>query len=296
MTDFPTSNSRRKKRGPTGFAGPVFGAIAVFLWAFIFSVSQSFTKVTGTANMPVDLALGVGVGLAGGLLGAALVWALLYFVLGRRHTSGGLTLLAILAGIAVVGAVPASGFRVVGAGMMAEQKAMDEVRQRVEARREALSDRMWDERAAIVQEDFFESGALAERGGLARARGKVRDLREMMVKAQADDEQLRVQARAEIGQLPVSGPRRAQMLKAFEQGVASEKEDTQVSLELSTMMFDEMDAQLDILERRRWVVEYGQIAFTSLSDMNDFNTRARRIQEISAELDAMANRRPVIRR
>ena len=289
MTDFPTSNSRRKSRKPKGFAGPVFGGIAVFLWAFVFSLSQSFTRVTGTANMPVDLALGIGAGLAGGLVGACLVWAFLYFVLGRRHTSGGVALLAVMAGVAVVGAVPASGFRVVGAGMMAEQKAMDDIRERAETRRNAVDDRMWDAHAAIVQRDFFEPRALAERGGLVRARGKVQALRELMARARADDEQLLAQARAEIRELPISQARREQALRAFEAGVANEQKAAEVSLELNDMIFDEMDGQLDVLERRRWVMEYGQIAFTNLSDMNDFNARARRVQEISAELNRQAS-------
>ncbi|WP_420478533.1 hypothetical protein [Brevundimonas sp. FT23028] len=289
MTDFPTSNSRRKGRKPKGFAGPVFGGIAVFLWAFVFSLSQSFTRVTGTANMPVDLALGIGAGLAGGLVGACLVWAFLYFVLGRRHTSGGVVLLAVMAGVALVGAVPASGFRVVGAGMMAEQKAMDDIRQRAETRRNAVDDRIWDAHAAIVQRDFFEPRALSERGGLARARGKVQALRELMAGAKAEDEQLMAQARAEIRELPISQARREQALRAFEAGVANEQKAAEVSLELNDMIFDEMDGQLDVLERRRWVMEYGQIAFTNLSDMNDFNARARRVQEISAELNRQAS-------
>lgn len=269
----------------------MLGGIAVFLWAFIFSVSQSFTRVTGTASMPVDLALGIGVGLAGGLAGALVVWLFLYFVLGRRHTSSGMVLLGVLAGIALVGAVPASGFRVVGAGMSAEQQAVDAIRERVRLRREALAERIRNERDALVQQDFFEARALAAPGGLTRARNKVKTLREMLVRAGAEDEQLQAQARAEIAQLPVSGPRRDLMLRGFEGGVAAEEEETRINVELSTMLFDEMDAQLDVLERRRWVVEYGQIAFTSTADMTVFNTHARRIHDISDELDSRATQR-----
>ncbi|MDQ8027911.1 MAG: hypothetical protein REJ23_04225 [Brevundimonas sp.] len=285
MTDFPTSNSRRQIRKPKSYAGPVFGGIAVFVWAFAFSVSQSLTKVTGTASMPADLALGLGVGLAGGLAGALVVWLFLQFVLGRRKTSNGRVLLAALGGIAVVGAVPASGFRVIGAGMAAEQDAMAVIRQGVEERRAAARERMFAERDALVGQDFFEAVDLAEPGGLRRARDKVKALREMQARADAQDEGLRAQARTEIAAMPVSGPRRAQMLRSFEEGVAHEKAETAIGAELSAMLFDEMDSQLTILERRRWVVEYGQIAFTSTSDMNAFNIHATRVQQISAELD-----------
>lgn len=285
MTDFPTSNSRRQIRKPKSYAGPVFGGIAVFVWAFAFSVSQSLTKVTGTASMPADLALGLGVGLAGSLAGALVVWLFLQFVLGRRKMSNGRVVLAALGGIAVVGAVPASGFRVIGAGMAAEQEAMAVIRQGVETRRADARERIQTERDALVSQDFFEAVDLAEPGGLSRAREKVKALRAMLVRANVEDENLRARARAEIATLPVSGPRRAQMLRGFEEGVAREKAETAIGAELSSMLFDEMDAQLTILERRRWVVEYGQLAFTSLSDMNAFNVHATRVQEISVELD-----------
>lgn len=271
-----------------GYAGPVFGGIAVFLWAFIFSASQSLTRVTGTANLLVDLVLAVAVGLAGGLLGALVVWLFLYFVLGRRHASDGRILLAILAGVAVVGALPASGFRVIGAGVSAEKDAMEAVRQGVESRRAAARERMQDERDDLVNTDFFEAVDLAEPGGLVRARNKVKALRELLVRAGAEDELLREQARREIAALPVSGPRRDQALRGFEEGVAREKAETAIGTELSAMLFDELDAQLTILERRRWVVEYGQIAFTSVPDMNAFNVHAVRVQQISAELDGRA--------
>lgn len=267
-------------------AGPVIGAILVFLWAFIFSVAQSATTVTGTANMPIDLTLGIGVGLLGGLGGAMIVWLLLYFVFGGRQASRGQFLLVVLAVAAVVGAVPASGFRVVGAGMAAEQDGMEAIRTRVDARRLAMTERVGAERDALVGPDFFGSRELAAPGGLARTRIKVRALRDMLVRAGAEDKQLQAQARAEIARLPVSGPRRAKMMQGFEIGVASETEQTKINVELSTMLFDEMDAQLDILERRRWVLEYSELAFTSRSDMDAYNVHARRIQEISAELDA----------
>lgn len=272
----------------------MFGGIAVFLWAFIFSVSQSLTQVTGTANMLIDLAAGIGVGLAGGLLGALAVWLLLYFVMGRRHTAGGKVLLAVLALIALVGAVPASGFRVVGAGMGAEQKAVEAIRQRGAVRRDALIARVEAQRDAVVDQDFFEPHDLAEPGGLTRARGKLTILRGLGMQAVASQAQLQAQARAEVAALPVSGPRRDLMLQGFDTAAAAEAAEEKIGVELSHMLFDQMDAQLDVLERRRWVVEYGQIAFTSEADMNDFNTRALRVQEITAELERQ--RREQVRR
>lgn len=267
-------------------AGPVIGAILVFLWAFIFSVAQSLTTVTGTANMPMDLAAGIGIGLLGGLGGALIVWLLLYFVFGGRQASRGKLLLVVLAVAAVVGAVPASGFRVIGSGTAAEQDGIDAIRTRIDARRVAMTERLDAERDTLLGDDFFQSRELAAPGGLARTRNKVKALREMLVRADAEDNRLQAEARAEIVQLPVSGPRRAMMMEGFETGVASETEQSKISVELSTMLFDEMEAQLDILERRRWVLEYGQIAFTSRSDMAAFNMHAGRVREISAELDA----------
>lgn len=267
-------------------AGPVIGAILTFLWAFSFSLAQSATKVTGTANMPMDLAMGIGVGLLGALGGALIVWLLLYFVFGGRQASRGRFLLILLAGAAVVGAVPASGFRVVGAGTAAEQDGIEAIRTRIDARRVALIERMDAERDALVGDDFFASRGLAAPGGLARTRNKVKALREMLVRVDVEEKRLQAQARAEIAQLPVSGPRRAKMIEGFEAAVASETEQSKISVELSAMLFDEMDTQLDILERRRWVVEYGQLAFTSRSDMDAYNMHATRVQEISAELDA----------
>lgn len=291
VTDFPTSNSRRPKRRQVGAAAPVFGGIAVFLWAFIFSVSQSLTKVTGTATMPLDLALGLLVGLVGGLLGALVVWLFLYFVLGRRHTKSGLMLLGVMAGIAVVGALPASGFRVIGAGMHAEESAVDEIRRRVDVRREAMNTRIETEREALVGQDFFESRALAAPGGLTRARTKVKALRDMVARSEVEDAQLQAQARAELAGLPVSGAKRALILRGFDESAGRETAEGRISIDLSQMMFDEMDAQIDILERRRWVLEYGQIAFTSLSDMNAFNMHADRIRDISTELNTVADTR-----
>ena len=142
MTDFPTSNSRRPKKRRPGAGGPVIGAILVFLWAFIFSIVQTFTKVTGTASMPVDLILGIGVGLLGGLAGAFVVWLILYFVFGGRRSSKSGLVLALLAGVAVVGAVPASGFRTLGQGMRVENEAVDAVRSQVNARRDAQIERV----------------------------------------------------------------------------------------------------------------------------------------------------------
>ncbi len=286
MTDFPTSNSRRAKPRKPGAAGPVIGGIVVFLWAFIFSVSHDLTKVTGTANMPVDLVLGIGVGLLGGALGAVIVWLLLYFVFGARRSSKGPVLLAVLVGVAIVGAVPASGFRVLGAGMGAEEEAIEAVRAGVNTRRQAQIERIGAQRDALVNSDFFEARALGAPGGLARARGKLNTLRALLVEAEADDERLRAQARTELGQIPVSPARRASILREFDAAVATEREEARITGELSEMLFDEMEAQLDVLARTRWSIQYGQIAFATQRDMNAFNVRADRVDEISRELDA----------
>lgn len=286
MTDFPTSNSRRPKARKSGLAGPVIGGILVFLWAFIFSVAQSFTRVTGTANMPVDLLAGIGVGLLGGLLGAGIVWLILYFVFGGRRSPRGKLVLAILAGVAVVGAVPVSGFRVLGAGMAAETDAINAVRAQVNARRDAQMERVGRERDALVNQDFFEPASLGAPGGLARARAKLDTLREMLAKAEGEDDQLRARARIELAQVPVSPGRRAAMLREFDTAVAAEREEDRISAELSRMLFDEMEAELDILARTRWTVDYGQITFTTARDVNLFNVRADRVDEISRELDA----------
>lgn len=286
MTDFPTSNSRRAKPRKPGAAGPVIGGIVVFLWAFIFSVSHDLTKVTGTANMPVDLVLGIGVGLLGGALGAVIVWLLLYFVFGARRSSKGPVLLAVLVGVAIVGAVPASGFRVLGAGMGAEEEAIEAVRAGVNTRRQAQIERIGAQRDALVNSDFFEARALGAPGGLTRARGKLNTLRALLVEAEADDERLRAQARTELGQIPVSSARRASILREFDAAVATEREEAKITGELSEMLFDEMEAQLDVLARTRWSLQYGQIAFATQRDMNAFNVRADRVDEISRELDA----------
>lgn len=286
VTDFPTSNSRRARPRKPGAAGPVIGGIVVFLWAFIFSVSHDLTKVTGTANMPVDLVLGIGVGLLGGALGAVIVWLLLYFVFGARRSSKGPVLLAILVGVAIVGAVPASGFRVLGAGMGAEEEAIEAVRAGVNTRRQAQIERIGAQRDALVNSDFFEARALGAPGGLTRARGKLNTLRALLVEAEADDERLRAQARTELGQIPVSPARRASILREFDAAVATEREEAKITGELSEMLFDEMEAQLDVLARTRWSLQYGQIAFATQRDMNAFNVRADRVDEISRELDA----------
>jgi len=286
VTDFPTSNSRRAKPRKAGAAGPVVGGIVVFLWAFIFSVAHDLTKVTGTANMPVDLLFGVGVGLLGGVLGAVIVWLLLYFVFGGRRSSKGHVLLAVLVGVAIVGAVPASGFRVLGAGMHAEEEAIEAVRAGVNTRRQAQIERIGAQRDALVNSDFFEAGALGAPGGLARARGKLNTLRALLVEAEADDERLRARARTELAQIPVSPARRTAILREFDAAVVTERAEAKITAELSQMLFDEMEAQLDVLARTRWSVQYGQIAFTTQRDMNTFNVRADRVDAISRELDA----------
>jgi hypothetical protein len=287
MTDFPTSNSRRARSRKPGSAGPVIGSIIVFLWAFIFSIAQDLTKVTGTANMPVDLLLGIGVGLLGGLLGAAIVWLILYFVFGGRRAPKAHVLPALLAGVALVGAVPASGLRVIGAGMGAEEAAADAVRAGVNARREAQIERLGAERDALVNSGFFEAASLRAPGGLARARSKLNTLRELLAEAETDDERLRLQARTELSQLPVSPARRAVILREFDTAVESEREQAKISSELSLMLFDEMEAQINILARAGWVVEFGQIAFNTQRDMDAFNERARRVGEIRRELESM---------
>ena len=291
MTDFPTSNSRRAKPRKPGAAGPVIGSILVFLWAFVFSVSQTFTRVTGTANMPLDLAAGIGVGLLGGLAGAVVVWLILYFILGGRRSPKGGMVLALLAGVAIVGAVPASGFRALGAGMNAEDEAAAAVRARVDARRDAEAERITAERDAIVSQDFFEARALGAPGGLIRARNKLKALRELSARAEVGDDRLRAQARAELARVPVSAARRQAILRDFDAAVAREYEQAGIGAELSQMLFTEMDAQLDILSRTRWSVESGQIMFTTDRDMNAFNVRADRVDEIQRELQKMEQAR-----
>lgn len=285
MTDFPTSNSRRPKRRKPGAGGPVIGSILVFLWAFIFSIVQTFTRVTGTASMFGDLVLGIGVGLLGGLAGALVVWLILYFIFGGRRSPRGVLVLALLAGVAVVGAVPASGFRALGAGMKVENEAVDAVRARVNARREAEVERVGAERDALVSRDFFEAAALREPGGLTRARAKVDRLRQLLASTEAQDERLRAQARTELGQLPVSQSRRDATLREFDAAVILEREQEEITAELSRMLFDELEAQVDVLARTRWGVEYGQIMFTNDRDMNAYNLHAARAEEISRELD-----------
>lgn len=291
MTDFPTSNSRRAKPRKPGAAGPVIGSILVFLWAFVFSVSQTFTTVTGTANMPLDLAAGIGVGLLGGLASAVVVWLILYFILGGRRSPKGRMVLALLAGVAIVGAVPASGFRALGAGMSAEDEAAAVVRARVDARRDAEVERIAAERDAIVNQDFFEARALGAPGGLTRARNKLKALRELSARAEVGDDRLRTQARAELARVPVSAARRQAILRDFDAAVAREHEQAGIGVELSQMLFTEMDAQLDILSRTRWSVENDRIMFTTDRDMNAFNLRADRVDEIQRELAAMEQAR-----
>ena len=285
MTDFPTSNSRRPKRRKPDAAGPVIGGILVFLWAFIFSIAQTFTTVTGTANMPMDMLLGIGAGLLGGLAGAFVVWLILYIVFGGRRSGRGTLVLALLAGVAVVGAVPVSGFRVLGAGMAAETDAVNAVRAQVNARRDAQVERGAAKRDALINRDFFEAGALGEPGGLARARAKLQALRALLAETEVEDERLQAQARGELGQLPVSGPRRRAAQSEFDAAVVVEREESGITAELSRMLFDEMEAQLDVLARTRWSVEYGRIMFTTAEGMTAFNTHAVRIEEISRELD-----------
>ncbi|WP_439471081.1 hypothetical protein [Brevundimonas sp.] len=285
MTDFPTSNSRRPRARKPGAAGPVIGSILVFLWAFIFSVSQSFTKVKGTANMAGDLLAGICVGLLGGLLGAVIVWLIVYFVFNGRRSPKGKLVLGLLVGVAIVGALPASGFRALGAGVAAETDAINAVRDGVNARRDAQVEQISRERDALVSGGFFEPAALGAPGGLTRARTKLVALRKMLVEAEADDDRLRAQARSELAQTPVSAARRDEMLREFDANVDGEREQARITAELSAMLFDEMEAQLDILARTHWTVDYGQITFTTVRDMNAFNVRADRVDEISRELD-----------
>lgn len=267
-------------------AGPVIGAILTFLWAFIFSAVQSVTTVTGTASIPMDLTLGIGVGLLGGLGGALIVWLLLYFVFGGRQASRGRFLLILLVGAAVVGAVPASGFRVIGAGMNAERNAIDAIHTRAKARSEAQEDRVWDERDALMQGGFMEPRTLAASGGVARARNKVKGLRDMMARAEAEDERLRQEARAEVELLPVSGARRREMLGQFDAALNRDREATKVSNQLTYMMLDEMDAMIAVLARSRWTLQDNNVAFWSGRDLDAFRLHAQRLQEINTEFDA----------
>lgn len=291
VTDFPTSNSRRAKPRRPGLAGPVIGAVLVFLWAFIFALRQSITTVTGTADMPRDLSLGVAVSLLGGLAGALIVGLGLYFVFGGRQASRGRMLAILLTAVAVVGAVPVAGFRVIGTGVAAEQAAIEAIRLRAKARSEAHEDRVWDERDALMRGGFMEPRSLAATGGVARARSKVKALRDMMVRVQVEDEALRREARAEVGRLPVSGPRRRQMLREFDASLDRDREATAISTQLTGMMLDEMDAMVDVLARSRWSLEDDNVAFWTDGDLAVFRLHARRLAEIQTEYDAAERQR-----
>ena len=81
------------------------------------------------------------------------------------------------------------------------------------------------------------------------------------------------------------------MLRDFDAGVAREHEQDGIGVELSQMLFTEMNAQLDILSRTRWSVENDRIMFTTDRDMNAFNVRADRVDEIQRELQKMEQAR-----
>lgn len=289
MTDFPTSNSRPRKRKPRfNMAWMVLGGLAVLIGTGWFSATHELLDVSGTASVPLDLARWIGLGVAAGLAGAAAVWVVVQFIGGGRTEPGkGALRFAVLAGLAVLAAVPISGFRVMGQAFHDEEAALQEIRLDSQDRIEQHLGRVHNERERIIAGGFMEPGALAQPGGVERARRKLAELRALVARAERDGMALGAEARAEIDDLPVSGPRRRQMQAEFDRGFEMARKDSRQDVELATLLFDEIEAQLDILSRKpkAWDAQGGGLGFARQRDLTDFNARALRIQEISRVME-----------
>jgi hypothetical protein len=290
VTDFPTSNTRPRKRKPQ-FNGAwlVLGGLIVLVGSAWFAGTQDFVHVRGTASVPLDLLRAVGIGIAGGLAIAVGVWLLLHLFAGGRHEPGKAALrLGILAVVAIFIAIPVSGIRVMSDAFHDEEAALQEIRFDSEDRIEAHLTRIYDERERIIAGGFMEPYALSEPGGVARARRKIVALRALIRQADADTAGLGAQARAEIDTLPVSAARRRMMKQEFDRGFESARKEGAEEVELAGLLFDEMEAQLDILSRApgTWGQQGEGIGFARQRDLNDFNARALRIQEIVGVIEA----------
>lgn len=289
MTDFPTSNSRRKRK--VKIAWLPIGCVLVAIWSLGFAIWLDAGS-SGTQTLALDILRAVGLGFAGAMAGAVVVAAVIWLADGR-DAGKGLMRLGVLAMVALVASVPLVGLKAMVSGYANEEKAILAMRDKVEGRRDALLAKVDEERDAILAGGFMEPEALARPGGIARARGKIEELRVLARRSQAEDLASARQARAEIEQLPASSARRAEMLRGFDMAFNAAEGETREELELAMSMFDEMEGQLNVLSRqpRAWAPQYGTIGFNRQSDLNAFNAHAVRIRDISQLLEAMERRR-----
>lgn len=286
MSDFPISNARSRVK-PT-WTGLALAIVVVVVWSLGFILQHRLDGVGGTADMGQPMAQALGVATGAALAGAVAVWLILYFTHVRPVApSRGLVHLAVLAAAGLLVAAPAAGFKVLVAAYSSENATLQEIRIASDEAVDAYLLDIHNERERILADGFFEPHALAAPGGVARARRKVAQLRALIDRSIAESARLDLGTRATIAALPMSEPRRRAALRAFDRDYAAAQEESEADVALARSVFDEMDAQLDVLSRspRAWSLEYGSLTFRRSADLADFNAHVVRLNEISRQLE-----------
>lgn len=229
---------------------------------------------------------------------AGIVWLVLFFGFTRRlapNKAGGQ--FGILLAAAVLGAAPVGVLNATAAGRQEGFRAFEEVMARGDARRKGLTADTVAARDRVVAGGFMEAEALAEPGGLARARDKLAKLRALSERAKIDAQDLATDIRTEFGRLPVSEARREQILTDYNAGVAKGLAEAEEDIRLTNAAFDAIDGQLDVLERkpRAWVLQDGQLAFSRDADLAEFNRHAETLATVTERGEARRRERAAAR-
>lgn len=288
MSDFPISNTRTRVR-PTlmAFAAAI---VLVLAWTIAFAIQHRIGGEIMSASLGVHMTRALGVGLAASVGGALLIWAVLFFAIVRPIApKRGVVHLAVLVAIAALVSVPIAAVKVLAAATNAEAAAIDRLNGVAQQRIAAHLDTVRAQRQEILSGGFMEPHAVAEAGGIARARRKLDAMRTLIRQSQAQVVVLRDKSRAEIAALPLSEGRRQAALGAFDQAYEQAVKDGQVEIDLADQVFAEMEGQLDVLSRtpRGWQPQYGMIGFSRQKDLDDFNNHGQRAQQLARQLDAL---------
>lgn len=138
-------------------------------------------------------------------------------------------------------------------------------------------------------DELFSKQELTRSDWLAHARYKLRRLQEITAKYEALSVKQTADIKVRIEQLNLSDANKQQMLAGFEEGQQINGPDQMRVWQLEKDVLGELSAMVDVLARTEghWAFEGEQIAFGRTSDLEEFNRRSTRVQELGKSQEAL---------
>lgn len=260
----------------------ISAGLLVAVWSFVTSLGMIPRE--GLSSSPEMFGYLLGGVLGAGLFIGGIVALIVHLAAGRRLTPGyGLRNFAILAGVAMLAAVPLAVVRMqafadIGAIRQQEAAIMADYRARTDAVivRTGLRERTAASQARMLPQ------AVAAPGGLARARQANEELRVLQATLLTELATLMSDVEGRLQAITKTDRQREEL----RQNIETNRAVADRSMEIAQRAVELRGAQLDVLARqpRGWEVQGDTLAFSRQRDLDHFNRLATELEALKAEI------------